>query len=83
MPRNLKLKHHERVNTMKEVIDMQTVISLPIRFSSDREAFELEFRKLDTDMVARPGWLEYSTEAQWLDFIEKHRSEYPANRVIE
>lgn len=83
MPRTLKLKHHERINTMKEVIDMQTVISLPIRFSSDRETFELEFEKLDTCMVARPGWLEYSTEAEWLEYVEKHRSQYPANRVIE
>jgi len=82
MPRHLKLVNHEEANTMKEVIDMQTVISLHVVFRSDKEDFRLEFECMDTDYVARPGWLPYATEAEWLAYVKANKD--PSDtRVIE
>ena len=82
MPRHLRLVNHEQANIMKEVIDMQAVVGWPIVFRSDKESFELKFERMDTPYVARPGWLPYATEAEWLAYVNAHRD--PADtRVIE
>ncbi len=72
IPRQLKLINHDKANIMKEVIDMQTVIRLPLEFKNDQEAFELRFELMDTSFVARNGWLAYATEKEWLKYIEKN-----------
>jgi hypothetical protein len=66
------LNHPEAV-TLKEVIDMQTVIRLPLVFRSDTEPFELRFEVLDTPYVSRQGWLPYATESEWLAYVAEHR----------
>ena len=68
--------------TLKEVIDMQTVIRLPLVFNSDTEPFELRFKVLDTPYVSRQGWLPYATEAEWLAYVAEHRDP-SSTRVIE
>lgn len=82
MPRHLKLINHEHANTMKEVIDMQTVISWPVNFRSAEERFCLQFEQMDTPYVARPGWLPYATEAEWLAYVKAHQIASDT-RVIE
>ena len=87
LPRSgfLKLINHDRINVMKEVIDMHSVIRLPIEFKSNSEMFELCFEKMDTDFVSRPGWLPYSTEEEWLEYVRDKKGVYanlPGNRVI-
>ena len=88
LPRSgfLKLINHDRINAMKEVIDMHSVMRLPIKFKSNCEKFELCFEKMDTDCVSRPGWLPYSTEKEWLEYVRDKKAVYanvPENRVIE
>lgn len=84
MPRHLKLIADPslKINTMKEVIDMQTVVSFNIRFEQDEVPFTLRFETMDTEFVSRPGWLPYATESEWLAYVEEHRSEYDPDRVI-
>jgi len=82
MPRHLRLINHESANTMKEVIDMQTVIRLPVAFHRDREEFELRFEEMHTPFVARHGWLPYATEEEWLRYVAEHRDP-ESTRVID
>ncbi len=82
IPRHLKLINHEKANTMREVLDMQTVVRWPVEFNGERETFELRFELIDTTFVARKHWLPYATEKEWLDYVEKHRDPN-STRVIE
>lgn len=82
MPRQLRLLNHEGTNTMKEVIDMQTVIRLPLVFRTDTAPFELRFEVQETPYISRQGWLPYATETEWLKYVAEHHD--PASsRVIE
>jgi len=82
IPRHLKLINHEKANTMREVLDMQTVVRLPVEFKNERETFELRFEPIDTKFIARKNWLPYATEKEWLAHVEKHRDP-SSTRVIE
>ena len=73
LPRRLRMLNHPEAVTLKEVIDMQTVIRLPLVFRSDTEPFELRFEVLDTPYVSRQGWLPYATESEWLAYVAEHR----------
>ncbi|HPS52438.1 MAG TPA: hypothetical protein PLK08_02700 [Phycisphaerae bacterium] len=81
-PRQFRLINHDKTNTMKEVIDMQTVIRLPMEFRSDKEKFELRFEIMNTPFVARKGWLPYATEEEWRKYVEAHHKP-DDTRVIE
>ena len=83
---SLKLINHDCINVMKEVIDMHSVMRLPLEFRSDSEMFELRFEVMDTDGVSRPGWLPFSTEEEWLEYVRNKKGVYadlPENRVIQ
>ena len=74
MPRTMSLINHGESFLMKEVLDMNVVIRRPVHFTTGREAFELRFRPLETPYVSRKGWLPYTTEQEWLEYAERHRS---------
>lgn len=82
MPRHLKLRKDTGTNKMKEVLDMQTVVRLPIDFRTERQEFELRFEPLDTPYLARKGWLPYATEEEWRRYLAEHPFPDP-HRVIE
>ncbi len=82
LPRHLRMLNHPEAVTLKEVIDMQTVIRLPLVFRSETEPFELRFEALDTPYVSRQGWLPYATESEWLAYVAEHRDPR-STRVIE
>ncbi len=81
-PWNYRLLDLRRVNTMKEVIDMQTVAGLYLEFTRDEEPFELRFARDESEYVARPGWLPYATEAEWRAYVAARRDQYHPCRVI-
>lgn len=85
MPRHLKLvtDPEKHINTMKEVIDMQTVVSVNFKFEEDETPFVLRFETMDTPFVCRPGWLNFSLEKDWLAYVEAHRADYDPDRVIK
>ncbi len=74
MPRSMSLINHGGSFLMKEVLDMNVVIRKPVHFASEREAFELRFKPRGTPYVSRKGWLPYTTEQEWLEYAERHRS---------
>ncbi len=82
MPRQLRMINHPEATTLKEVIDMQTVIRLPLVFRCETEPFELRFEAIDTPYVSRQGWLPYATESEWLAYVEEHRDPR-STRIIE
>ena len=82
LPRHLLMLNHPEAVTLKEVIDMQTVIRLPLVFRAATEPFELRFEALDTPYVSRQGWLPYATESEWLAYVAEHRCPL-SSRVIE
>lgn len=82
MPRRFQLINHEDTWLVKEVLDMNVIIRKEIHLATDNENFDLHFEPLVTKYVSRPGWLPFSTEEEWLDYIkETHGSDDP--RVID
>ena len=83
MPRNMMLKSNGKFHfSMKEVVDMQTVLNYPVVFEHEKEEITLEFEMLPNDLVSRPGWLSFYDEAGFRKFIEENP--YPEKtRVIE
>jgi hypothetical protein len=67
---------------MKEVIDMQTVIRLPMDFKSNKETFKLRFEVMNTKFITRKGWLSFATETEWLEYIDVNQKTGDT-RVIE
>lgn len=83
MPRDMMLKQNGKFHfSMKEVVDMQTVINYPIVFEHEKEEIVLEFEPLTNGLLARGGWLSYHDEAGFQQFIKDNP--YPEKtRVIE
>ncbi len=83
MPRDMMLKNNHQFHiSMKEVVDMYTVINYPIVFEHEKEEIVLEFEPLTNGLLSRPGWLSYYDEAGFQQFIKDNP--YPEkNRVIE
>jgi len=82
MPREFRLINHEGAFLVKEILDMNVVIRKPIYTTGDQDTFELRFERLGTKYVSRPGWLPFSTEKEWLDYLgQKGRDGDP--RVID
>ena len=63
------------------LFDMQTVVSYPIVFTHDEEPFELKFEVKPNSLPAHAGWLPYTTEEGWLEYLKSHP--LPDNRVID
>jgi hypothetical protein len=82
MPSGFRLTNHEGTGLMKELIDMNVVVRMPVSFARETEAFELEFTPRGTPYVGRKGWMRYPREEDWLAEVKKNRK--PGDtRVIE
>ena len=82
IPRHLYLADCTHIMTMKEVIDMQTIATLPVYFNnSDQVEFTLKFKIKDNDIIAHHGWFDFTTESGWLEYLKEHP--LPENRVID
>jgi hypothetical protein len=82
MPRHYRLLNHGGIGLMKEVIDMQVVARVPVRFTGAQQSFSLSFAPVGTRFVSRRGWLPYATEAEWLAYVAGTRP-HDDPRVIE
>lgn len=83
MPRNMMLKKTGRSHfSMKEVVDMQTVINYPVTFEHEKEEITLEFEPLTNGLVSRPCWLSFYDEAGFQEYIKTHPYK-EKTRVIE
>ena len=82
IPRHLYLADCTHIMTMKEVVDMQTIATLPVYFNnSDQVEFTLKFKIKDNDIIAHHGWFDFTTESGWLEYLKEHP--LPGNRVID
>ncbi len=82
MPRRYRLLNHGGIGLMKEVIDMNVVARVPVRFAEGQQSFALSFAPVGTRFVSRRGWLPYATEAEWLAYVARTRA-HDDPRVIE
>jgi hypothetical protein len=82
MPRKMRVINDKGLFLMKELEDMNVVIRKEIKFTKDHESFEIFFEPWEEKYVTAKPLLPYATEAQWLEYVRKHRS--PGDtRVIE
>lgn len=82
MPRKMRVINNEGLWTMKELEDMNVVIRKEIRFNKEHEDFEIFFEPWEEKYIVAKPLMPYDTEAEWLDYVKKHRK--PGDtRVIE
>lgn len=82
MPRKFLVINHEGLGLMKELIDMNVIIQMPIHFESDIYKFKLYFESWTPKQIVRKHFYPYETEKEWLDYKEEHRKAGDT-RVIE
>jgi hypothetical protein len=82
MPRKMRVVNDKGLFLMKELEDMNVIIRKEIHFTSDHQSFELFFEPWEEKYVTAKPLLPYATEAQWLEYVRKHRA--PGDtRVVE
>ncbi len=82
MPRKMRAVNDKGLFLLKELEDMNVVIRKEIRFTREKESFELFFEPWEEKYVAARSLLPYATEAEWLEYVRKHR--LPGDtRIIE
>lgn len=72
MPRQYQLINTSGVSLLKELIDFSVVIRLPVVFDVEIKHFKLFFKKWELGLLAPIGLIPYSTEEEWLDYMQKH-----------
>lgn len=73
VPLRMRAINNGKCHTMREVYDMQTVLSREVVFENDVEEVVIPFERYESDHVARIGWLPYTTEAEWHKYLEEHK----------
>jgi hypothetical protein len=71
MPRKMRLINHEGVGLLKELIDLNVILRVPVTFAESMVAFELFFEPWELGYVAPLGLLPYATEAEWREFMRQ------------
>jgi hypothetical protein len=82
MPRKMRVINDKGLWLMKDLVDMNVIIRKEISFESDHEEFELFFEPWEERYVTAKHLMPFSTESEWLDYVEKNR-EAGDTRVIE
>jgi len=72
MPRGYKLKNHEGCFLLKEILDFNVVIRLPLVFESDTVRFELFFEEHILTPLSPPGLASYCTEGEWKEYMKNN-----------
>jgi len=72
MPRSYKLINNEDAYLLKELLDLNVIIRLPVSFGSDRTNFELFFADHDPRMLSLMGLTNYSTKEEWQAYMKEN-----------
>jgi hypothetical protein len=82
MPRKYAVINNEGLGLLKELLDMNVIMRMPVHFNQDCEPFELYFEPWELGFVTPKNFFPYSTEIEWLDYVKMNRQ--PGNtRVVE
>ncbi|MHB0935348.1 MAG: hypothetical protein ACYDCO_23045 [Armatimonadota bacterium] len=71
MPRKMRLLNHEGINQLKELLDLNVILRLPVQFSEETAEFELCFEPWELGLVAPVGLLPYATEQEWREYMRR------------
>jgi hypothetical protein len=82
MPRNMRVINDKGLWLMKDLVDMSVIIRKEISFENDHEEFELYFEPWEERYVTAKHLMPFTTESEWLEYVEKNR-EPGDTRVIE
>jgi len=69
MPRKMRLINHEGIYQLKELLDLNVILRLPVQFDEETVDFELCFEPWELGLVAPVGLLPYATEAEWREYM--------------
>lgn len=72
MPRKMRLINHEGVYQLKELLDLNVIMRLPVHFTEDTVDFSLDFEPWELGYVAPVGLISYATEQEWRDYMHHH-----------
>jgi len=72
MPRNYKLINNKSVHLLKELLDFNVVIQVPVTFTSTIENFTFDFEEWNPVTLSPRGHIPYSTEQEWLDYMRNN-----------
>lgn len=70
MPRNYKLLNNHGVHLLKELLDFNVIIQIPVTFSNEIETFTFNFEEWETRTLSPRGHIPYSTKEEWLKYME-------------
>lgn len=71
MPRKMRLVNHEGVYLLKELLDLNVIMRLPVHFTEDTVDFEFFFEPWELGLVAPVGLISYATEQEWRDYMQR------------
>jgi len=74
MPRNYKLINCKGTHLLKELLDYNVIVHLPIKFNNSVERFELYFEEWNFRMLSPRGHIPYATKQEWQDYMNKNYS---------
>lgn len=72
MPRKMRLLNYEGINQLKELLDLNVILRLPVRFDEETVEFELFFEPWELGLVAPVGLLPYATEQEWREYMQRN-----------
>jgi hypothetical protein len=82
MPRNMRLVNHEGTGLLKELLDFNVIVRVPVEFRKDTAKLDLRFEPWVLTPLAPRGLLYYSTEKEWREHM-KRNSQPGDTRVYE
>ena len=72
MPRQFQLKNADNVNLVKELLDFNVIIRVPLHFTRDTLDFTFDFEDWKLEMLAPKGLIPYATKDEWISYMKKH-----------
>ena len=73
MPRKYRAIGGKGLGLLKEIKDLNVIVRLPVEFKRERMDFELFFEPWELPYVTPKHFFPYSTEREWLDYVEDNR----------
>jgi hypothetical protein len=82
MPRQYQLVNPDQVSLIKELLDFNVIIRVPVRFTNDTMDFAFTFEDWKLGMLAPRGLIPYATYEEWQAYMKKHY-DIVSTRVFE
>ena len=82
MPKNYELIDAKGVHLLKELLDFNVVMQVPVVFKSEIENFSFCFKEWNSVTLSPRGHIPYSTKQEWLEYMRDNYKKQ-TTRVFE